>query len=81
MCPHTAIGYRAAGEYQKENAYGGPFVTLATAHPVKFRDVIEAEIENEIEVPKRLAKWISEEKKSVEMSSDYQSFRQFLLPN
>jgi threonine synthase len=79
MCPHTAIGYRAAREYQKEKADGGPFVTLATAHPVKFRDVIEPEIGREIEIPERLEKWISEEKKSIVMDSDYQAFKTILL--
>jgi threonine synthase len=79
MCPHTAIGYRAAREYQKEKADSGPFVTLATAHPVKFRDVIEPEIGREIEIPERLAKWISEEKKSIEMEGDFDSFKSILL--
>ncbi len=79
MCPHTAIGYRAAMEYQEEKDDSGPCVTLATAHPVKFRDVIEPVIGQKIEVPDRLSHWISEEKKSIEMGSDFESFKQFLL--
>lgn len=79
MCPHTAIGYRAAMEYQKEKGDTGSHVTLATAHPVKFRDVIEPEIGREIEIPKRLSRWISEEKKSIEMGSDFESLKHFLL--
>ena len=79
MCPHTAIGYRAAREYQKEKADSSPFVTLATAHPVKFRDVIEPEIGRKIGIPERLKKWISEEKKSIVMDSDFQTFKTILL--
>ena len=79
MCPHTAIGYRAAMEHQGERNDSGSYVTLATAHPVKFRDVIEPEIDQEIEIPERLGKWISEEKKSIEMGSDFETFKQYLL--
>ncbi len=37
--PHTAIGLAAAYAYQGSSA--APIVTLATAHPAKFRDVVE----------------------------------------
>jgi threonine synthase len=37
--PHTAIGLAAARAYRGET--GTPVVTLATAHPAKFRDAVE----------------------------------------
>lgn len=79
MCPHTAIGYRAAMDYQKESDDTQSIVTLATAHPVKFRDVIEPEIEQEIEIPPRLRIWLQKEKKSTTIGSDFEGFKDFLM--
>lgn len=79
LCPHTAIGYRAAKQYQTERGECLPIVTLATAHPVKFRDVIEPEINQEIEIPERLKVWLQKEKKSTTIGSDFDGFKKFLL--
>lgn len=81
LCPHTAIGYRAAKAYQKENGNNIPAVTLATAHPVKFRDVIEAEIHQKIDVPERLKIWLEKEKKSTQVGRDFEGFKEFLVKN
>lgn len=78
-CPHTAIGYRAAAEDWKQVKSDRPYVTLATAHPVKFKDVIEPEIKIEIPVPPRLESWLKREKKTQSMGKNYQSFREFLM--
>ena len=39
LCPHTAVGVKVAEE---QRAPGTPMVTLATAHPAKFPDAVEA---------------------------------------
>lgn len=78
LCPHTAIGYRAAKEYQQEKGENVSFVTLATAHPVKFRDVIEPEINHKIDVPDRLNVWLQKEKKSTSVGKDFEGFKEFL---
>lgn len=79
LCPHTAIGYRAAKEYQKMKGENVPVVTLATAHPVKFRDVIEPEINQKIEIPERLDVWLQREKMSTPISKNFENFKRFLL--
>jgi threonine synthase len=79
LCPHTAIGYRAAKQYQTERGESLPIVTLATAHPVKFRDVIEPEINQDIEIPERLKVWLQKEKKSTTIGSDFEGFKEFLI--
>lgn len=78
LCPHTAVGYRAAKAYQKENG-DLPIVTLATAHPIKFRDVIEPEVNQEIDVPERLKMWLQKEKKSISIGKDFEGFKEFLI--
>ncbi len=79
MCPHTAVGYRAAMEYVSSSHKTPPAVVLATAHPAKFREVIEPAVEREIHVPKRLKKNIEKENHSRPMPADYDAFRSFLL--
>ena len=79
LCPHSAIGYRAAVEYQSKVGSDTNMITLATAHPVKFRDVIEEETNTKIEIPDRLKKWLQKEKKSVQIGKDFDEFKSFLL--
>ena len=80
LCPHTAVGYRASSEFRKiDQATSAALVTLATAHPVKFRDVIEKELEIEIPIPESLKDDLQREKKSILMGSSYEEFRSFLI--
>ena len=79
VCPHTAIGYRAAVEERNKSKSGNPYMTLATAHPVKFRDVIEPEINSEIPIPERLNIWLNREKNSHSVGKEYNHFKEFLM--
>ncbi|KAI9296792.1 tryptophan synthase beta subunit-like PLP-dependent enzyme [Neoconidiobolus thromboides FSU 785] len=42
--PHTAVGYKAANYYFKQDNL--PIITLATAHPAKFENAIKLAISN-----------------------------------
>jgi threonine synthase len=79
LCPHTAIGYRAAMEYQSENNIDNHLITLATAHPVKFRDVIEPVIDEKIDLPTRLNRTLKHKKKSLSIDKHYESFKEQLI--
>ncbi len=79
LCPHTAIGVRAAKEYAISQLGGVPLVTLATAHPVKFRDVIEPETGQKIDIPERLAVWLKREKQSISIGNSFEEFKGFLI--
>lgn len=78
MCPHTAIGYRAAREFDEEIKKNTGLITLGTAHPVKFKDVIEPIIKQKIEIPQGLEAVLNRQKKSQEIDSTYKSFKAFL---
>jgi threonine synthase len=78
MCPHTAIGYRAAKEYDTEMVKNAGSITLGTAHPIKFKDVIEPIIKHKIEIPQGIKTVLTREKKSQEIDSTYKSFKAFL---
>ncbi len=79
LCPHTAIGVKAAETYHDEESVNQPLVTLATAHPVKFRDVIEPATGKKIDVPERLAVWMKREKKSIPIRKGFDEFKGFLM--
>lgn len=74
--PHGACGYRALVEGLTEGETG---VFLETAHPAKFKETVESAIGAEVEIPERLAAFMRGEKKSVEMSADFDSFKNFLM--
>ncbi len=75
--PHGACGYEALRESLSENQLG---VFLETAHPAKFTETVEKIIgKGNVKLPKKLAAFMSGEKKSNYLSSDYVDFRNFLL--
>ncbi|MBA3325769.1 MAG: threonine synthase [Rhodobacteraceae bacterium] len=53
ICPHTAVGVRAA--QRRRGDPRTPMVTLATAHPAKFPDAVEAACGMRPTLPARLA--------------------------
>ncbi len=76
--PHGATGYRAAQTYRKEH----PELTgifLETAHPAKFRETVEEQIGEAVELPERLAAFTDRKKEAVFLQPDYQEFKQYLL--
>ena len=50
--PHSAVAYHVAKQHHDLEA--GPTVVLATAHPAKFPDVVEAAISSKVEPPQEL---------------------------
>ncbi len=76
--PHGAVGWLAARAWRAQHPCSST-ITLETAHPAKFRDVIEAEIgDGSIEVPERLAVLAHREKVATPMGADHSVFRQWL---
>lgn len=74
--PHGACGYRALTEGLQEGECG---VFCETAHPAKFKDTVDPIIGTEVEIPARLAEFMNGEKKSVEMTKDFESFKRYLM--
>ncbi|NDR55990.1 threonine synthase [Aliiruegeria sabulilitoris] len=51
LCPHSAVGVKVAGEHMGTT----PMITLATAHPAKFPDAVEAATGQRPPLPNRMA--------------------------
>ena len=76
--PHGAVGWLAAQQWRASHP-GSATITLETAHPAKFADVMDAELgPNSIEVPERLAILAQREKVAISLTADVAEFHQWL---
>jgi threonine synthase len=81
--PHTAVGLSAARDAVAQDALDPlvPVVTLATAHPAKFPDMIERAVGVRPTLPPRVGDLFGREEHYVELSGDYEASRDFVLEN
>ena len=78
--PHGSVGYLAFKDYVEKNSLGDYYgIILETAHPAKFKDVIEEELKIQVEIPERLAVCITKKKQTVELSNTFEEFKDYLL--
>ena len=80
-CPHTAIAYLAARQFQKDQPGEYASVFLSTAHPCKFPDAIAPEIFEEIVLPAAEKERVGREKQATSLAVDYDLFKAYLLTN
>lgn len=76
--PHSAVAFASLDQYLKENPGKKGFI-LGTAHPVKFPDAVEKATRTPIEIPESLNDLMKKEKKTVEINSDFEELKRFLL--
>lgn len=75
--PHGAVGYLGLKDFMKDNpGYVGVF--LETAHPGKFRDVVEKSLGEKVVLPERLAAFLEGEKQVTPLKNDFEAFKEFL---
>lgn len=74
--PHGACGYQALKEGLRLGEIG---FFLETAHPAKFKQVVDDICNTDVEIPARLAAFMQGKKQSVEMPNDFGTFKQYLL--
>ncbi|GAB3892684.1 threonine synthase [Spirosoma agri] len=78
-CPHTAIGIMGLEAYLAETKLDYTGVALATAHPSKFKPLVEEVLGRPIRVPERLAILADRDKQSIRIPADYEVFKESLL--
>ncbi len=66
LCPHTAVGVKVAEQYLDVT----PMVTLATAHPAKFPDAVEAATGIRPPLPNRMADLYERPERVTEVAND-----------
>ncbi|MDP3741345.1 MAG: threonine synthase [bacterium] len=72
--PHTAVGVAAAKRHGLEK----PTIVLATAHPAKFREIVEPVISQKVRLPSQLAGMLQKKKKSIIIKNDLKELTKFL---
>lgn len=78
VCPHTASGTYAAEKFKQD---GVKMVTLATAHPSKFPDVVEAAIGVRPNLPSFLSDLLQREEKFEKMPNDIDQIKNYIYQN
>ncbi|OCG70404.1 threonine synthase [Gilliamella sp. Occ3-1] len=74
--PHGAIAYRALRDQLQEGEYG---LFLGTAHPAKFKEVVEDILGKSVPLPKKLAERADMTLLSHCMPDDFAKLRDFLI--
>ena len=77
--PHSAIGYAGLKYFMHEKDFPGIF--LATAHPVKFREMVEEETGVQSEIPERIKGCLEKSSKSIPMGKEFSELKAYLLEN
>ena len=66
LCPHSAVGVKVAGEHMGT----APMITLATAHPAKFPDAVEAATGRRPALPPHMADLFAREERLTRVPND-----------
>ena len=74
LCPHSAVGVHVA-----ENHLGPtPMITLATAHPAKFPDAVQAAMGIRPALPPRMADLFDRDERVTRVPNDLGSLQEFI---
>lgn len=74
--PHGACAYLALKEGKQADEVG---VFLATAHPAKFRETVEACIDSPVTVPERLHAFMQQKKQSIPIANEFDGLKKVLI--
>jgi len=77
--PHGAVGFCGSEQYHQSIDPDKTIITVETAHPAKFPDCVEKELNIKVQIPERLAAYCKKKKQAVKMSSEYEYFKSWLL--
>jgi threonine synthase len=79
MDPHGAVGYLGLKKFI--NQYPGEYqgIFLETAHPGKFKSVVDEVLGINLELPDRLKKFLSGRKNVDVLENDFEAFRDYLI--
>jgi len=77
--PHGAVGYLGLKKYMETQANKVHGVYLETAHPGKFKEVVEEVLSSELQLPDKLNAFLSRDKKSMAMKNEFQQLKSFLM--
>jgi threonine synthase len=77
-CPHTATAAEAYARLSAARQQGGQWVLVGTAHPAKFREIVEPLIGRSVTVPQSLARLFELPAQALEIAADLDALLQGL---
>jgi threonine synthase len=78
-CPHTAVAAETFERLPAERRAKGRWVLVSTAHPAKFREIVEPLIGRTVPVPQALARLFARPTEVSEIGAELSSLRGALL--
>ena len=75
VCPHSAVGIKVAEEQRISDT---PMITLATAHPAKFPDAVEAATGQRPPLPPRMSDLFEREERFTRIDNDLSALTAFI---
>ena len=75
LCPHSAVGVKVADEMRNPVV---PMVTLATAHPAKFPDAVQAAITLRPALPRHMEDLLDRAERVTRVANDLPSLQQLI---
>ena len=75
LCPHSAVGVKVANEMRNQDV---PMITLATAHPAKFPDAVEAATGVRPPLPPRMADLYDRPERVTRIGNDLEALETFV---
>ncbi|MEO9825214.1 MAG: threonine synthase [Paracoccaceae bacterium] len=78
LCPHSAVGVHVGSQHARRNT-SIPMITLATAHPAKFPDAVEAATGMHPPLPKRMADLYDRSERVTRVANDLAAIQALIL--
>jgi len=79
MDPHGAVGYLGLKKYQKESGLESAGIFLETAHPSKFKEVVDETLGRTIGIHPKLMEFMKRKKETIQATTDFAQFKRFLM--
>jgi threonine synthase len=76
--PHGAVGLLGLKQFLNQSPSKSGFF-LETAHPAKFKEVVDETLSQSIATPEKLNAFISGTKQSISLPADFNAFKDFLI--
>jgi threonine synthase len=78
MDPHGAIAYLGLKKFLQQDATNAVGVFAETAHPAKFKEVVDETLNTSLKIPAELQKFLVQKKKSIPLKNNFASLKGFL---
>lgn len=81
MDPHGAVGYLGLKKYLHDSNANASGIFLETAHPSKFKEVVDVTLGRTIDIHPKLMEFMKRKKETIKAPTDFNQFKNFLLSN